>query len=135
VGSLLCGSRDFIHAARRVRKMLGGGMRQVGVLAAAGLIALRKGPAHLPQDHENAARLGRTVSELPGIDFDLETVKTNIVLFYPRTMPALEFVGRLKDAGILAVPMSADTVRFVTHRDVSPAQIDQAIERIRKMAG
>ena len=135
VGSLLCGRRDFIQAARRVRKMFGGGMRQVGVLAAAGLIALRKGPAHLLQDHENAARLGRAVAELPGIDFDLDTVKTNIVIFYPRTMSAMEYVGRLKEAGILAVPMSADTVRFVTHRDVSPAQIDQAIERIRKMAG
>jgi threonine aldolase len=133
VGSILCGGRDFIHAARRVRKMFGGGMRQVGILAAAGLIALRKGPARLPEDHENAARLARTLSEMPGIDLDPSTVKTNIVIFRLKAIPALEFVGRLKDAGILAVPMSVDTVRFVTHRDVSAEQTGQAIERIRKL--
>ena len=134
IGSLLCGSRDFIHQARRVRKMFGGGMRQVGILAAAGLIALRKGPARLPEDHENAARLAQALSEMPGIDLDPATVKTNIVIFRLKSIPALDFAGRLKEAGILAVPMSAETVRFVTHRDVSTEQTGQAIERIRKLA-
>ena len=134
IGSLLCGSRDFIHEARRVRKMFGGGMRQVGILAAAGLIALRKGPTRLPEDHENAARLARALSEMPGIDLDPSTVKTNIVIFRLETIPAMSFVGRLKEEGILAVPMSADTVRFVTHRDVSAEQTGQAIERIRKLS-
>lgn len=133
VGSVLCGSRAFIHEARRVRKMFGGGMRQVGILAAAGLIALRKGPARLPEDHENAARLARAVAEMPEVDFDPATVKTNIVIFRLRTIPAVEFVDRLKGAGILAVPFSAETVRFVTHRDVSAEQTAQAIERIRKL--
>ncbi len=133
VGSLLCGGRDFIHDARRVRKMFGGGMRQVGILAAAGLIALRKGPARLPEDHENAARLARALSEMPGVDLDPATVKTNIVIFRLKAIPAMEFVGKLKEGGILAVPMSADTVRFVTHRDVSAEQTGQAIERIRKL--
>jgi threonine aldolase len=133
LGSLLCGRRDFIHEARRVRKMFGGGMRQVGIVAAAGLIALRKGPARLPEDHENAARLARAVSEMPGVDLDPSTVKTNIVIFRLKTTPAMELVGRLKEAGILAVAMSADTVRFVTHRDVSAEQTGQAIERIRKL--
>ena len=81
VGSLLCGRRDFVTEARRVRKMLGGGMRQVGVLAAAGLVALRKGPARLAEDHANAGRLARAVAELPGVELDLATVRTNIVIF------------------------------------------------------
>lgn len=131
VGSLLCGSRDFVHAARRVRKMFGGGMRQVGILAAAGLIALRKGPARLPEDHENCARLARALAEMPGIDLDPATVKTNIVIFRLKNISGPEFAGRLKEAGILSVPMSAETVRFVTHRDVSAEQTGEAIERIR----
>ncbi len=87
VGSLLCGSRGFIHEARRVRKMFGGGMRQVGILAAAGLIALRKGPARLPEDHENAARLAHALAEMPGVDLDPATVQTNIVIFRLRSDP------------------------------------------------
>jgi threonine aldolase len=128
VGSLLCGSRAFIHEARRVRKMFGGGMRQVGVL-----VALRKGPARLSEDHENAARLAQALSEMPGIDLDPATVKTNIMIFRLQSVPAMDFVGRLREEGILAVPMSAETVRFVTHRDVSAQQTGQAIERIGKM--
>jgi threonine aldolase len=134
VGSLICGSRDFVKEARRVRKMLGGGMRQVGGLAAAGLLALRKGPAQLPEDHENAARLARALSELPGIEIDPATVRTNIVIFRVTREPALEFLGRLREGGVLGVPVSRDQVRLVTHRDVSRAQIEQAIERIRGLA-
>src|SRR5262249_4195139 len=78
VGSLLCGRRELIHEARRVRRMFGGGMRQAGVLAAAGLVALRKGPAHLPEDHENAQLLARAVAALPGVALDLSAVRTNI---------------------------------------------------------
>jgi len=139
VGSLLCGPRDFIKAARRVRKMFGGGMRQAGILAAAGLIALRKGPARLPEDHENAAHLARALAEIRGIDLDPASVRTNIVIF--RLTPDLcegssaTFLGRLKDAGVLGVPVSADKVRLTTHKDVSRGQIDQAIERIGRMAG
>jgi threonine aldolase len=135
VGSLICGRRDFVTEARRVRKMLGGGMRQVGVLAAAGLVALRKGPARLPEDHENAGRLARALAEIPGILLDLATVRTNIVIF--RLGPELcegssmTFLARLKEAGVLGVPVSRDQVRLVTHRDVSRSQIDQAIEKIR----
>ncbi len=131
VGSLLCGGRAFIHEARRVRKMFGGGMRQVGILAAAGRIAVRPGPARRPADPQNAARLARALSEMPEVDLDPATVKTNIVIFRLRTVPAVEFADQLKAAGILAVPMSAETVRFVTHRDVSAEQTGQAIERIR----
>ena len=131
IGSLLCGSRDFIREARRVRKMFGGAMRQVGVIAAAGLIALRKGPARLAGDHENAARLARALAELPGIELNPASVQTNIVIFRVTQGTAQALVARLKESGILAVAIAADKVRFVTHRDVSRAQIDQAIETIR----
>ena len=137
VGSLICGSRAFIQEARRVRKMFGGGMRQVGVLAAAGLVALRKGPARLAEDHENAARLARVLAEIPGIELDPATVRTNIVIFRltPETGPAMDFLGRLKEAGVLGVPVSRDQVRLVTHRDVSRVRVDEAIGKIRSVAG
>jgi threonine aldolase len=137
VGSLICGGRAFVQEARRVRKMLGGGMRQVGVLAAAGLIALRKGPARLAEDHENAARLARALAEIPGIELDPATVRTNIVIFRltPEIGPAMDFLGRLKEAGVLGVPVSRDQVRLVTHRDVSRERVDEAIGKIRSVVG
>jgi threonine aldolase len=145
VGSLLCGPPDFIAEARRVRKMFGGGMRQAGVLAAAGLVALRKGPALLAADHENAARLAQALAELPGVEIDPAAVRTNIVVF--RLAPeafdgmvaakalAATFVERLKGAGVLANAVSRDQVRLVTHRDVSRERLDAAIERMRKVMG
>ncbi|HWM94838.1 MAG TPA: low specificity L-threonine aldolase [Thermoanaerobaculia bacterium] len=133
VGSILCGGRDFIQEARRVRKMFGGGMRQAGVIAAAGLVALRKGPARLVEDHENAARLARALSELPGIGIDPAAVQTNIVVC--RVEDAASLLGRLREGGVLGSQVSRDHARFVTHRDVSAAQLDEAIERIRRVAG
>jgi threonine aldolase len=143
IGSLLCGGRDFIREARRVRKMFGGAMRQVGVVAAAALIGLRKGPAWLAEDHENAACLARGLAELPGIEIDASAVQTNIVFcrvapdFFGRETPAegaaAALVRRLTEAGVLAVALGGDRVRFVTHRDVSRAQIDQAVETIRSL--
>jgi threonine aldolase len=136
-GSLLCGPRGFIADGRRVRKMFGGGMRQIGILAAAGLLALHKGPARLPEDHENASRLAHGLAGVRGIDLDPATVRTNIVIF--RLTPELcggsaaTFLSRIRDAGVLGVPVSRDKVRLVTHRDVGRAQIDQAIARIRSI--
>ncbi|HEX4960012.1 MAG TPA: GntG family PLP-dependent aldolase [Thermoanaerobaculia bacterium] len=138
VGSLICGRRDFVAKARRVRKMLGGGMRQVGVLAAAGLVALRKGPARLPEDHENASRLARALAGMEGIELDLATVRTNIVIF--RLAPGFcegssaTFLARLKEAGVLGSLVSRDQVRLVTHRDVNRGQIDQAITAVRGLS-
>ena len=134
VGSLVCGSQAFAHEARRVRKMFGGGMRQVGILAAAGLIALRKGPARLAEDHENASRLAHALAGMRGIDLDPATVRTNIVIFRLTSGGAMAFLERLRGEGILAVPVSQDKVRFVTHRDVGREQIDQAIERLQRLA-
>ncbi|HEX3551725.1 MAG TPA: GntG family PLP-dependent aldolase, partial [Thermoanaerobaculia bacterium] len=139
VGSMLAGSAAFVEQARRRRKMLGGGMRQAGVLAAAGLVALRQGPARLPADHENAGRLARALAEVPGIELDLATVRTNIVIF--RLGPELcdgsstTFLARLQEAGVLGGRVSRDQVRLVTHRDVNRGQVDQAIERIRGLVG
>jgi threonine aldolase len=133
VGSLICGRRELVKEARRVRKMLGGGMRQVGVLAAAGLVALRKGPARLAEDHEHAKLLAKAVAEVPGVDLDPASVRTNIVIFGVGA-PAGPFLDRLKESGVLAVPVGPERVRFVTHRDVSRAQVDKAIAAIQSLA-
>jgi len=145
VGSLICGTRAFAHEARRVRKMFGGGMRQVGVLAAAGLVALRKGPARLPEDHEKAALLANALAELPGVALDPAAVRTNIVIFRltpgffggakPEGGLTATFLAKLKETRVLGVPVNADHVRLTTHRDVSRAQVGEAIERIRGLAG
>jgi threonine aldolase len=142
VGSLLCSNRDFIQDARRVRKMFGGGMRQAGVLAAAGLVALRKGPARLAEDHANAALLAAALADLPGIVIDPAAVRTNIVIFEvtPRLfggVPPPEgltvaFLARLRAAGVLASPVNHTRLRMVTHRDAGRAQIEQAISRLRR---
>ncbi len=144
VGSMLCGPADFIREARRVRKMLGGGMRQVGILAAAGRIALEKGPTHLPTDHANARHLAAELARIPGLEVDPDTVETNIVIFtvtvevfggkVPEEGPALALVKRAAEKGVLAVPVGHDRVRLVTHRDVSREQVDQALDHLRALA-
>jgi threonine aldolase len=144
VGSLVCGSRELLQRARRIRKMLGGGMRQAGVIAAAGLVALRKGPARLVEDHENAARLAWALAEIPGLEIDPATVRTNVVIATVtpaactgkveggRTTEA--FLARLKEAGILGSPVTQDRFRLLTHRDAPSALIDEAIVRLRGLA-
>lgn len=143
VGSLLCGDRHFIAEAWRVRKMFGGGMRQVGVLAAAGLLALREGPERLAQDHRNAAYLAAELANIEGIELDPRTVETNIVIFRVQagffgghsTEPgdARHFCSVLAARGVLAVPVAADKVRFVTHRDVDRDGISHALNVIAKV--
>jgi threonine aldolase len=142
VGSLLCGSRELLREGRRVRKMFGGGMRQAGVLAAAGLVALRRGPSLLAEDHANAALLAAAVAELPGVEIDPAAVRTNIVVFRvtPRlfggTAPAAGLaaavLARLRAAGVLASQVSSDQVRMVTHRDAGRGRIEHAIARLRQ---
>jgi len=129
VGSLLLGTRDFIHRGRIVRKMLGGGMRQSGILAAAGLLALEDGPAQLPTDHANARLLANGLARLPGISVDPNAVQTNIVIFdvsgTDRTAP--ELVAALDKRQVRAGAVGTSAIRFVTHRDVSRAQCEQAL--------
>ena len=135
VGSMLCGSAEFIAEAWRVRKMFGGGMRQVGVLAAAGLVALHEGPARLAADHVHAEILARAIAEVPGLEISADEVVTNIVVF--RVTPeffggkvaaadlAAAFLERLRGLGVLGgTAIDADQVRLVTHRDVARRAIE-----------
>ena len=119
VGSMLVGSKDAIAKARMHRKALGGGMRQAGILAAAGLIALEEGPGHLANDHANARLLAEAVAGMPGVTIDLPAVQTNIVIFQIEN--AAEFVVHLRQAGVAASAIGPGAVRFVTHCDVSRA--------------
>lgn len=128
VGSVLVGSADFVDKARRVRKMLGGGMRQVGVLAAAGLIALEKMPARLAEDHENARLLAELLSEIPALDVHPEQVRTNIVVVgIKRTgCDSGSMLELLKRKGLLVGTVDATTLRLLTHLDVNRDQMHQA---------
>jgi threonine aldolase len=128
VGSMLVGSRKFIERARSVRKMLGGGMRQAGILAAAGLIALEETPQRLHEDHANARLLAEGVAALPGVEIDLSTVQTNIVIFKVRGVSDVAPVlAKLKKRGVLAGSAAADQIRFVTHLDVDRAACEAAL--------
>ena len=130
VGSMIVGSRDFIERCRPIRKMLGGGMRQAGVLAAAGLIALAEGPKRLQVDHDNAQALARELARSPGIALDPSKVQTNIVIFSvkPSGLSSADFLAQIAARGVLAVPVDADRVRMVTHLDVSRSDIQKAAE-------
>ena len=130
-GSILLGSREFINEAFIWRKRMGGGMRQIGVLAAAGLIALDEGPKRLNVDHENARNLAYGLANLPGVSMDLDTVRTNIVIFdISRTRRSQrEICEGLKRNGVLAVGFG-NSIRMVTHRNVTAEQIEKAVEAL-----
>jgi threonine aldolase len=130
VGSLLVGSADVISEARRFRKMVGGGMRQAGVLAAAGLIALREGVDRLADDHRRARRLAEGLARLPGVALDLATVQTNIVRFDVAGLghTTASFAASMRTHGIKVSGGAAPSgVRMVTHRHIDDAAIDQAL--------
>ena len=129
VGSMLAGSREFIDQARLVRKALGGGMRQAGVLAAAGLVALENSPADLPTDHENARYLAESLAEMPGIEIDPATVETNIVIFdvAGTGMTSDEFCSRLKQREVLAIGLDQRRTRMVAHHDVNREGCEKAV--------
>jgi threonine aldolase len=128
VGSMLVGSRKFIERARSVRKMLGGGMRQAGVIAAAGFIALEEMPKRLHEDHANARLLANGVAEFPMVDIDLSTVQTNIVIFSVAGVSDVSpLLGELKKRGVLAGSAASHQIRFVTHKDVDRAACEEAL--------
>jgi threonine aldolase len=136
VGSILAGSSDFIERSRRMRKMLGGGMRQAGVLAAAGLCALEEMVARLAEDHRNARRLGEGLQGLPGIAIDLARVETNMVFGDCQPpLTAAAFIERCREAGVLLDQASLYRWRMVTHRGVTAADVDYAIEAVRRLFG
>jgi threonine aldolase len=128
-GSLLLGPVDFIERARVWRKRLGGGMRQVGVLAAAGLVALRESPSLLQRDHENAKRLAEGLAEIEGITLEPEKVVTNIVIFDVQKtgQSANRFCALLGERGILASPTEKYAIRMVTHYDVPTDGIERVL--------
>ncbi|MDQ0190523.1 low-specificity L-threonine aldolase [Alicyclobacillus cycloheptanicus] len=132
VGSVLAGPKAFIERARQWRKRMGGGMRQAGVLAAPGILALTEMVDRLADDHVNARRLAECLAEMPGVKVDLETVQTNIVIAdigaTGLTVPA--FLDALAREGVLATSFGGSLVRFVTHHDVSRQDIETAADRI-----
>lgn len=131
VGSVLVGTREHIDKARIFRKALGGGMRQVGVLAAAGLVALEKMTERLAEDHANAKLIAESLASVPGISVDLAGVQTNIVIFKLNgARSAMDVVDGLKRRGILCGNVGVDAVRLVTHHDLDRSQCKHAAEQI-----
>jgi threonine aldolase len=128
VGSMVVGSREFIDRCRSIRKLLGGGMRQAGIIAAAGLLALEEGPRRLQVDHDNAQVLARRLAQVPALTLDPTKVHTNIVIFgiEKSGLSSAEFLARLADRHVLAVPVDAERVRMVTHLDVTREQVEEA---------
>jgi threonine aldolase len=132
IGSLLVGTNNFIEKARKIRKLLGGGMRQAGIIAAPGIIALEEMIDRLKDDHKNARRLAEGISKIEGIQINLNRVQTNIVCFDVGNLElsAETFVMKLKENGVLALPLTEKKVRMVTHRGIESKDIEKSIEVI-----
>ncbi len=132
VGSLLTGSKAFIAEARLARKALGGGMRQAGVLAAAGLVALEQSPANIPAVHANAKFLADSLARIPGITLDPSKVETNIIFFdiVETGLTNQEFLAALRETGVLALGPQPGPIRIVTHQDVDRADCERAVMAI-----
>ncbi len=127
VGSVVLGSAGLVGRAGFLRKRLGGGMRQSGVLAAAGIVALETMRDRLGEDHENARRLARGLAELPGVEVDLERVETNILFARFPGRSAAELAARLAGHGVLTLDTDREVCRFVTHHDVDAEDVDRAV--------
>ena len=132
-GSMLVGTRQAMDKGRLYRKRLGGGMRQAGILAAAGLIALDEMPKRLHEDHANAKYLAEALGGLPGVAADESKVQTNIVMFEVEGAgkPAAAISAALKDRGVLMNPVTPTRIRAVTHMDVSRADCEAAVAAVR----
>ncbi|MHB8575784.1 MAG: low-specificity L-threonine aldolase [Dehalococcoidia bacterium] len=130
VGSLLCGSGAFIDRARQMRKMVGGGMRQAGILAAAGLFALDEMRDRLADDHRNARRLADGLSRIPGISIEPAGIESNIVIFEVLGRLAWDFLATVRAQGVLAGAPGPQHVRMVTHYGIETEDIDEALTRI-----
>jgi len=137
IGSLVAGSKTFIDRVHRFRKMFGGGMRQVGIIAAAGIYALDHHIERLEEDHQNAKRLAFGLKEFKGISIDPEQVETNIIIFSiaDTGMTALQLTEAMKRNGVLIHPISRTKIRLVTHLDVSSEDIEDALKVFEKVLG
>lgn len=134
VGSALAGPKTVIERARRFRKMLGGGMRQAGIIAAGALFALRSQRARLSEDHANARQLALGLAGIPGLEIDPEEVETNMVRFRLKTLPADQFLGRLGERGVLMLPAGRDMIRAVTNLMVGAEEIPIAVKAVLAVA-
>ena len=135
IGSMVVGSADFILLARRYRKLLGGGMRQVGVIAAAGIYALKNNVKRLAEDHRRARVLAEALANIPAVSVDLATVETNIVVFdVARSGFSVdECLDMLAKHGVLVVPFGRTRIRAVTHLDIDDSDIDRAVAVFRRL--
>ncbi len=137
VGSMVVGAAPFVDDVRRLRKMLGGGMRQVGILAAAGLLALGPMVDRLPEDHRRARRLAEAISDLPGIELNLEEVQTNMVFFrvQKKDTSTPEFLNSLQQHGIRMGELGHGRIRAVVHHQIAEDDIDATLAVFRNLLG
>jgi len=135
VGSLVCGSREFVAEARRNRKVLGGGMRQCGIIAAAGIVALEQMVDRLAEDHQNAQRLAEGIARMPGLSIDLERVQTNIIYFdlAGGRLSAGALVTRLADKGVKILQVAPARVRAVTHYGITAEDIELTLTALSRV--
>ena len=131
VGSLVCGSDEFISKARRIRKMLGGGMRQAGIIAAAGIIALEKMVDRLSEDHINAKKLAVGLSKIPNIGIDIDQVQTNIIFFEIKEVSDLKLASLLENKGVKIYPRKPKW-RIVTHSGITSTDVDIVLDAFKK---
>ena len=136
MGAVLAGSREFIEEAWQWKQRIGGAMRQAGIIAAAGIHALRHHISRLAEDHENAGRLARHIAEIPGLDIDLEAVETNIVRFDASRLgiSCPEFARRLEEEEGVRVSTPGPFLRAVTYIGISEADVDEAAAAMRRLA-
>ncbi|HLI93646.1 MAG TPA: beta-eliminating lyase-related protein, partial [Puia sp.] len=133
IGSILMGTAAFIRQARRVRKVFGGGMRQAGFMAAAGIYALEHHVDRLAIDHTHAKQIAAALEKKSFVR-NILPVETNIIIFeLEAAVPAATFTQRLRQSDILAIPIAAQQVRFVTHLDISPAMVEQTVVAIEQL--
>ncbi|MBS1551228.1 MAG: aminotransferase class I/II-fold pyridoxal phosphate-dependent enzyme [Bacteroidetes bacterium] len=133
VGSVLCGNRGFIEMARKWRKILGGGMRQSGFLAAAAIYALDNNVERLKEDNDKAKYFGTEISRISGIQIDLKSLQTNIVIFSSSKYPKEVIMNNLREKGILISSGSYDNLRAVFHLDVTSADVEKAVETMKSI--
>jgi threonine aldolase len=133
-GSMLCGPREFIDKARKVRKMLGGGMRQIGILAAAGIYALENHADRLADDHRHARQIAEALSQSSWAEIDPDQVETNIIVFSTPNHPASKVVSALKREGIICFDMGPSSIRMVTHLHITDEDTDNACEVISRIS-
>ncbi|UCG30410.1 MAG: low-specificity L-threonine aldolase [candidate division WOR-3 bacterium] len=137
VGSVVCGARGFVAEARRNRKLLGGGMRQAGIIAAPGIVALSKMISRLAEDHKNARRLAEGIAQIPGLSIELDKVWTNIVYFDIKTdkMTADELVTKLTEKGVMTLATGTTRFRMVTHYGIGADDIDRTLAALTLVMG